>query len=99
MRVKPQLFPRDDLKQFFQGATSAGQGNHGVRKMRHRLFPFVHGFDLDQFRQSGMLPALFYHETGNNAGDRSSGFECRVGDGFHQADIACSIDHPNLSFA
>ena len=98
IQIQSELFPCDDLKQFFQSAASARQGNDAVAQIRHLLLAFVHGSDFDQFRQPSVMPVLFDHEVGDNTCHFTAILQNCVGYGAHQSDASGTVYQTDMLF-
>ena len=71
--VDPEVFPGDDLEEFFHRAAASGQGDRRIGELGHPLLAFVHGVHRDALGQAGVAHLAVDQEAGDNAGDRSAG--------------------------
>ena len=52
---------------------------------------------FNQFRKSGVLPALFHHEVRDDPGHLAAGFQAGVGTRPHQSEVARPVHQPDAA--
>ncbi len=96
--VQSKHRPGHDFAELIQSAQAARECHKRAGKLCHQCFPFVHGRDDVQSRQTGVRYFTIHQRLRDDAGYLAAGSHGCVGNGAHQADTRTSIDKPIAIF-